>query len=183
MNIYSLLLIALALSLDAFGVSISIGMCNCMARKHKIRFSISFGFFQFLFSFIGAYIGFLFNTYIASVPQLIGGIVVSTVGVFMVKEGFNKRAETILLDPKMYIVLGASVSIDALVVGFTIFNKILNYSVIISQTLFIGFVSVTISCIGFIISRYLRKIDLITKYSDFIGGMILILFGLKMMFF
>lgn len=183
MGIYSLLLIALALSLDAFGVAISIGMCNCMVRRHKIKFCFSFGFFQFLFSFIGAYAGFLFNTYVAAVPQVIGGMVISAVGIFMIKEGFEKKSDTLLLDPKMYIVLGASVSIDALVVGFTVFNNISDHAVIISQTLFIGFVSGVISCIGFIISRYLRKINIITKYSDFVGGIILTLFGLKMMFF
>ena len=183
MDIYSLFLIALALSLDAFGVAISIGLCNCMARKHKIKFCFSFGFFQFLFSLIGAYIGLLFNTYVASVPQLIGGMIISIVGVFMIKEGFEKKSDTLLLDPKMYIVLGASVSIDALVVGFTVFSNILNYTEILSQTLFIGFVTGVLSCAAFIISRYLRKIDVITKYSDFVGGIILILFGLKMMFF
>lgn len=183
MDIYSLFLIALALSLDAFGVAISIGICNCMSRRNKIKFCFSFGFFQFLFSLIGAYAGFLFNTYVACVPEIIGGIIISVVGVFMIKEGFENKANNLLLDPKMYIVLGASVSIDALVVGFTVFNNISSHFEILSQTLFIGFITGVISCIGFIISRYLRKIDIITKYADFVGGTILMLFGLKMMFF
>lgn len=183
MNIYSLFLIALALSLDAFGVAISIGICNCMTRRNKIKFCFSFGFFQFLFSLVGAYAGFLFNTYIACVPEIIGGAVISVVGVFMIKEGFENNADNLLLDPRMYIVLGTSVSIDALVIGFTVFNNISNHTLILVQTIFIGFVTFAISCIGFIISRYLRKIDIVTKYANFVGGTILLLFGLKMMFF
>lgn len=183
MDIYSLFIIALALSLDAFGVAISIGICRCMKRGNKIKFCFSFGFFQFLFSLLGSYLGLLFNTYIASVPKIIGGVIISVVGVLMIKDGFEKKSENLLLNPKIYIILGASVSIDALVIGFTVFNNISNHAEIFAQTLFIGFVSGCMSCIGFIISRYLRKIEVVTKYANFVGGMILLLFGLKMMFF
>lgn len=183
MDISSLLVIAVALSLDAFGVAISIGITKGVQNRNKAIFCISFGFFQFLFSLIGAYAGFLFNTYIASVPKIIGGIVIALVGVIMIKEGLEEKNENLLLHPKMYIILGISVSIDAMVIGFTALNKIQNFSGILWQTLFIGVVTLIISAVGFIISKYLRKIEMISKYADFIGGIILIIFGLKMMLF
>lgn len=104
MNIYSLFVVAIALSLDAFGVALSIGLDSCVKRKNKLLFAISFGFFQFLCTFIGAYSGFLFNTYITYVPQIIGGMIIAFVGAFMIKEGFDNKEEKLLLNFKMYFV-------------------------------------------------------------------------------
>lgn len=90
-SIYSLFMIALALALDAFGVSLSIGLNPEVKYKNKIWFCLSFGFFQFILSFIGAYLGFLFNTYILAIPQLVGGVIMTIVGLLMLKDGKNKK--------------------------------------------------------------------------------------------
>jgi len=82
----------------------------------------------------------------------------------------------------MYLILGVSVSIDAMVVGFTVLNNITNV-ILLKDTLFIGGVTLVMVAIAFIISKYLKKIELIGRYADYIGGVILIIFGLKMMFF
>lgn len=182
MDLYPLFTIALALSLDAFGVALCIGLNNQTRLVNKIGFIISFAFFQFLFSYIGAYAGFLFNTYIAAMPSIIGGMIISLVGVLMIKEGFENGGKCPLLKIKMYFVLGVSVSIDAMVVGFTVLNNITNV-VLFKDTLFIGGITLVMSTLAFIISRYLKKVEVIGRYADYIGGVILIIFGLKMMFF
>lgn len=183
MDIKSLFIIAVALSLDAFGVAISIGISRGIYRRNKIIFALSFGFFQFLFSFVGAYAGFLFNTYVALVPKIVGGIIISIVGVLMIKEGFEDKNENFLLNPKMYIVIGTSVSIDALVIGFTALDKIKSLGNLAFETVFIGLVTFFLSLAGFIIARYLKKLDIVAKYADFLGGTILIVFGIKMILF
>lgn len=86
-------------------------------------------------------------------------------------------------DPKMYIILGISVSIDAVVIGFTVLNKISSSLIIFSDTIYIGIVTFIFSAVGFFIARYLKRIQLIEKYADYLGGIILIAFGLKMIFF
>ena len=182
MDLYSLFIVALALSLDAFGVALCIGLNKQTRFRNKIGFIISFGFFQFLFSYIGAFAGFLFNTYVAAMPSIIGGMIIAIVGVIMIKEGFENQGQCPLLKPKMYFILGASVSIDAMVVGFTVLNNITKV-VLFENTLFIGVVTLVMSTVAFIISRFLKKIDFIGRYADYIGGIILIVFGLKMMFF
>ena len=182
MGFYELLIIALALSLDAFGVALGIGLNDKARFNNKIAFAISFGFFQFLFAFVGAFAGFLFNTYVAAVPNIIGGIIIALVGVLMIKEGLEDKDECPLLNAKMYIVLGISVSIDAMVVGFTAFNKVLSNTILLQDTLFIGIVTFIMSIGAFFISRYLKRIEAVGKYADYIGGVILILFGLKMIF-
>ncbi len=182
MEIRSLIMISVALALDAFGVALSIGL-NCEVKtKHKGYFVLSFGFFQFLFSFLGAYIGYIFNSF-ASVPNTIGGLVIILVGIMMIKEGFEEKEECILIKPKMYLILGISVSIDALVVGFITLNSIIGPMALFIDTLFIGLVTVFLSSLGFILSKSLNKIKFIAKYADFIGGIILIGFGIKMIFF
>ncbi|MDP4143766.1 MAG: manganese efflux pump [Bacillota bacterium] len=182
MTLYTLFFIALALSLDAFGVALSIGLNNHVKFRNKIQFIVSFGFFQFLFSIIGAYSGFLFNTYIASVPQVIGGGIISVVGVLMIKEGMEDKRENLLVDSKIYALLGISVSIDALVVGFTAFSSINSSASIFANTIFVGIVTIVMSSLAFFISMYLKRIAMVSKYADYVGGVILIIFGIKMMF-
>ena len=182
MNFISLIFISLALSLDAFGVALCIGLNNQVKRENKIKFALSFGFFQFLFAIIGAYGGFLFNTYIAAIPNVIGGITICIVGIMMIKEGYNNQGDCPLLNPKMYIIIGISVSIDAMVIGFTTLNNIGSSYQILRNTMFIGITTFIMSILAFIISRYLKKIQLLEKYANYIGGIILILFGIKMMF-
>ena len=183
MNTYSLFLVGLALSLDAFGVALSIGLNRKVRFSNRLIFSLSFGFFQFLFSFIGAYAGVLFNTYITSVPGIIGGIIILIVGVLMIKEGMDEKEECLLFTPKMYIVLGVSVSIDAMVVGFSVLSVLADNYVILQNTSLIGLITLIISGIAFILSRFLNRIAIISRYADYIGGIILLLFGLKMIFF
>lgn len=183
MSFNSLLLMSLALSLDAFALSLSIGLNNRIKFKNKFNFSLSFGFFQFLFFVIGSYSGLLFNTYIASVPQIVGGAIVIIVGVLMIKEGsFNKDCN-ILLKAKMYFILGICVSIDAIVIGFTVFNDIKNFTTVLANIIFIAVITFFMSIIAFILAKYLRKIEKAKEYADYIGGIIIVFFGIKMIFF
>lgn len=180
-EIYSLFIISLALALDAFGVSLSIGLNPAVKRKSKIWFCISFAFFQFLLSYIGAFLGYLFNTYILSIPKIIGGIIIAIVGILMLKEDMDNN-NNILINKKMYLILGISVSIDAAVIGFTALNSITVFFVLLEATVFIGLITLIMCITAFIIANHLRKINVISKYADYVGGVILILFGLKMIF-
>lgn len=183
MEFYALTLIAIALSLDAFGVAMSLGLNENLKIKNKMQFAFSFGLFQFLFAFAGAYFGLLFNEYIVSVPNIVGGIIITGVGAYMVKEGYEKKEECLLIKPGMPLILGISVSIDAMVIGFTVLNKIKNSLILLQNTLYIGLITFIFSVFAFFISKYLRKINILEKYSDYIGGIILIIFGLKMIIF
>lgn len=183
MDIYSLFFIALALSLDAFGVMLCIGLNKRLPIRNKFLFILSFGFFQFLFSYLGAYAGLFFNVYIVAVPKIVGGVIIALVGLLMVKEGMEKDDCKVLNDRKMYYILGISVSIDAAVIGFTVLNNISNHMNTFLQTIFIGLITLIMCTLSLLISKYLRKIDLIAKYADYLGGVILIIFGIKMIFF
>lgn len=91
MKFYDVSIIAIALSLDAFGVALSIGLEEQLKFRNKLLFAFSFGLFQFLFSIGGAYAGIFFTTYVAALPKVIGGALIGTVGILMIKEGFQKK--------------------------------------------------------------------------------------------
>lgn len=183
MNIKDVIVVGVALAMDAMGVSISIGLNSKVDRINKFGFIFSFAFFQFLLFYIGGLGGHLFVTYVTSIPNIIGGIIIGLVGVMMIKEGFesDKNDNGILFKKYMYVLLGISVSIDALVVGFTAFNNINTYELLLVNSIIIGVITMIICTTGFYLCRLIRKIKVIAKYSDFLGGSILIIFAIKML--
>ena len=125
MNIYMVIIIGIALAMDALGVSISIGENSSVNREKKIQYIICFGFFQFLFILIGGTLGYYFDSYIVAIPNVLGGIVIGIVGILMLIDGKKESNNSVLVEDKMLIVLGVSVSIDAFVVGFSLTFKTL----------------------------------------------------------
>ncbi|MPQ44048.1 manganese efflux pump MntP family protein [Clostridium tarantellae] len=182
MGIESIMLIGLALAMDASAIALSIGINPSVSKKGKVMFALSFAFFQCILSFIGAYGGIVFETYVATIPNIIGGMIISFVGVMMIKEGMENKEESILDKFKMYIILGISVSIDALVIGFTALSYTNDMSILFTNSLIIGIITLILSSFAFVFSKLVKKIKFIAKYADYIGGIILFLFGLKMMF-
>lgn len=184
MEIKDVIIVGIALAMDAMGVSISIGLNSKVDRSNKFIFILSFAFFQFLFFYLGGVGGYLFETYIAKISNIAGGLIIGAVGVMMIREGFQNddKDESMLLKKYMYLVLGMSVSIDALVVGFTAFNNINTYIQMYFDSLIVGLITMIICTTGFYLCRIIRKISVIAKYSDFLGGVILILFAIEMLF-
>ncbi len=182
----AIFLIPIALALDAFGVSLSLGFSNKYRFKQLIAFCLSFGFFQFLFSFIGGIFGDFFNSHILTIPKVIGGIVILIVGIMMLREAFldDDSQEECLnkgLFDNLYITLGISVSIDALVVGFTAYN-LYTFKLIFLNTLLVGVITLMLCVFAVLLSLRLRRLSFVSRYADFLGGAILIIFGLRMIF-
>ena len=101
----------------------------------------------------------------------------------MILEGLKQKEKSIFLNKSMYFILGISVSIDALFIGFTTLTYISNLFYLFMSSLFIGLITAIICSLGVILSKYIKKISIISSYADYIGGIILILFGFKMLFF
>lgn len=181
MGVIQLLIISFAVGLDAFGVALSLGITGVNTRKSKFLFSLSFGFFQFLFAFFGGFTGEVFITYVAIIPKVIGGVIISIVGVLMIKEGFEEKNEKMKIENKLYFILGISVSIDSLIIGFTMFGA-LKSVMLLRYTLIIGIVAFIMTMMAFVLSKYLKNIPIINRYANYIGGVILFFFGMKMMF-
>lgn len=180
MNFQDVIIIAIALAMDAFGVVIGIGVNSSLQKKHKIKFVISFTFFQFLFAYIGGIFGYLFDIYITSIPQVVGGIIMAAIGTLMILDGLKEKENDILIKNSTCIILGISVSIDAFVIGFTAFHVWGISMTLFINCIFIGLVTAFMCTLGFILCRYIKKLNFISKYANFFGGAALIFFGLKM---
>ncbi|MGL5084143.1 MAG: manganese efflux pump MntP family protein [Clostridium sp.] len=185
MELKDVVIIGIALAMDALGVTISLGLNTKTKRSSKVKCIYSFAIFQCLFILVGGIAGNFFDTYIASIPSLIGGIIIAIVGVVMIVEGMKSGEEesSILEKRFMHIVLGISVSIDALVVGFTAFHHAGSYIMLTLNSIMVGLITLLICVLGFYLCKYVRKIKFISGYADFLGGIILIIFGVKMIFF
>lgn len=181
-NIGQVMLIGLALAMDAFGVAIGIGLSEKNNRYKDKAYILSFGFFQFLLSLLGGSFGYFFNTYIVSVPKILGGIVIAIVGILMIIDSTVKTSKPVLLKKSMVIILGISVSIDALVIGFTVLNQFCSFYLLYLNCLIIGLITVLLSTIAFFLCLYFSKIKFFTKYSNYLGGVVLIIFAIKMIF-
>lgn len=185
MNLRDIIIVGVALAMDAVGVSLSIGLNSRVSRGKKIAFILFFAIFQFLLFFLGGVGGHLFQRYITAIPSIIGGVAIAIVGIMMIKEGIENddKDESILLKKGMVLILGLSVSIDAFVIGFIAFNNIISILTMVSDALIVGAITLILCLAAFYLCRYIRKIEFISKYADFLGGIILIIFAIKMIFF
>lgn len=183
MSIYYIIIIGVALSMDAFGVALGLGLNSVLKRNNKLKFIVSFSSFQFLFTFLGGISGHLFDVYITNIPSLAGGIVMCSIGVLMIIDGLKEKESNILIKDSTCIILGISVSIDALVIGFTTFCKVNSIVVLGVNSIFIGLITLFLSTVAFFICRYIKRVSFMSKYADFLGGIALIIFGIKVILF
>lgn len=183
MSTVYVIIMALALAMDAFGVTLGIGVSSLVNRNQKIKYLFYFSFFQFFFALLGGTFGYFFDTYIVTIPSILGGIIIAFVGLLMIIDGRKADNTSILCNSKMSIVIGVSVSIDALVLGFTSLNHLGSSMVLIVDCLLIGLVTLTLCTIGFFICKYIRKVDFVCKYANYLGGLALIFLAIKMILF
>jgi len=183
MNLYDVVIIGIALAMDAFGVSLGIGLNPILKKEHKTKLVLSFAFFQFLFTYVGGSLGYLFDTYITNISSIAGGIIMGIVGILIIIDGFKQKEKELLIKNSTCIILGISVSIDALVIGFTAFHRVSRNLLLFVNSVLVGLITLFICSLGFFICRYIKKIKFVTTYANFFAGIALIFFGFKMIFF
>ena len=97
MSLFEIFLLAVGLSMDAFAVSLCKGLA---AKKAGIRecliCGIWFGIFQGLMPFIGYLISSWFEKWISIVAPWVAFILLSIIGINMIREAFSEEEEAIL---------------------------------------------------------------------------------------
>ncbi len=179
-----LFLLGVGLSMDAFAVSVCKGLgMRKLDKKQALIIGLYFGGFQALMPLIGWLLGSQFQQYITSIDHWIAFILLGFIGGKMMVEAVREwnEEETVEvmdapIDHKNMFVLAVATSIDALAVGITF--AFLNTPIIEAITI-IGITTMVLSIIGVIVgnffgSRYKSK-------AEFIGGLILVLLGLKIL--
>ena len=133
--------------MDAFAVAISKGL-SMQQKNFKDMLAVGgfFGVFQAAMPLIGYLLGIQFEQYIASVDHWVALIVLSAIGVNMIRESRDKsEAVNGSIKLKSMIVLSLATSIDALAIGVTFAFLQVN---IFPAVLMIGIVTLIISLIG-----------------------------------
>ena len=179
MTFIELLLIAIGLSMEAFSVSICKGLTT---KKFSWRMALLcglwFGFFQALMPVIGYFLGAQFQELIEAYDHWIAFGLLFLIGANMIREALSKKEESANgdLDVKTMFLLAIATSIDALAVGvsFACIQVKLWSSVLI-----IGITTFLFSVLGVKIGNVFgSKYE---KSAGIIGGIILILIGLKIL--
>ncbi len=179
MTFIELLLIAIGLSMDAFSVSICKGLTT---KKFSWRMALVcglwFGFFQALMPIIGYFLGAQFQEMIEAYDHWIAFGLLFLIGANMIREAVwgKEESQDGSLGFKTMLLLAIATSIDALAVGvsFACIRVKLWSSVIV-----IGLTTFAFSVLGVKIGNVFgSKYE---KSAGIIGGIILILIGLKIL--
>lgn len=178
MGLLELFVLAVGLSMDAFAVSICKGLSlGEIKPKHMCIAGVWFGGFQALMPLIGYFLGSFFAEAITKYDHWIAFVLLVLIGGNMIKEAFGKEEElNNAMDVKTMLLLAVATSIDALAVGVTF--AFLQVQIVPAIT-FIGVVTFVFSAVGIKIGSIFG-----TKYkskAEFVGGVILILIGLKIL--
>lgn len=179
MGILEIFLIGVGLSMDAFAVSVCKGLSmKKLDWKKAIIIALYFGVFQAVMPVIGYFLGTTFENLVTQIDHWIAFILLGIIGANMIKEALGKESENSndKVDFKTMIVLAIATSIDALAVGITFaFLK----TEILSAVTMIGIITFILSLIGVKIGNKFG--DKYEKKAEFLGGVILILIGVKIL--
>lgn len=179
MGAIEILLISIGLAMDAFAVSVCKGLAmKKMSWKKSIIIGLYFGAFQAIMPTIGFFLGTTFERFITNVDHWIAFILLVGIGINMIKEAFNKESENRNdnVDMKTMLVLSIATSIDALAIGITFACLKIH---IVMPVITIGLITFIISVIGVKIGN--RFGDKYGKKAEIMGGVILILLGIKIL--
>ncbi len=185
MTIADILWIGVGLSMDAFAVSMCQGLCmKQLSLRHAFVTALLFGGFQALMPFLGFALGSTFASFVTIGPWIACGLLV-LIGGKMIWDAFHEddaEADQSLADLGKLLLLAVATSIDAFAVGvsFSMQKTIVwlhgGTSIFFAVAL-IGCTTFVLSLVGVLLGhrfglRYRKR-------ATILGGIILILIGLK----
>ena len=191
MTIAEIMLIGAALSMDAFSVSLSSGMVYPnLTRARRFMMPVMFGIFQGLMPMAGYFLGYWFRDIISRWQVPISLVILGLIGINMIRDGIKSddgEHEDKQLTKLALIALAIATSIDAFAVGVSFAASGVGVSLTpITQNIFV--VSSAIAATTFVLCLAALPLGKAVsgKLGDraqILGGAILILIGIKNMFF
>ncbi len=183
MGIVEILILGVGVSMDAFAVSVCKGLLvGKTNKKGMFLCGIWFGGFQAIMPLIGFFIGSLFSNAIVAVDHWVAFILLSLIGINMLKEAFLEEKDccdknTADFSVKTMFTMAIATSIDALAVGVSL--AMTGNVNIWAAVLNIGVITFVISSAGVKIGSVFG--DRFGKKAQFTGGIILIVLGIKIL--
>ena len=192
MMIAEILLIGAALSMDAFSVSLSSGMVYPhLTRARRLMMPVMFGIFQGIMPAAGYFLGYWFRDIISRWQGPISLVILGLIGLNMIRDGIKADDDGEHEDKQLtiaaLIALAVATSIDAFAVGVSFAASGVSVSLTpLMQNIF--FVSSLIAATTFVLCLIALPVGRAVsgKLGDraqILGGVILIIIGIKNMFF
>lgn len=178
MPLPTILLLALAMGTDAFSMCLGVGMTG-VRRAQILLISVTVLFFHIIMPLIGWYVGHLAGNLVGRAAAIAGSLILIYLGSRMLWNVYRHDRE----EPKValvngwgLIVLSASVSMDALSVGFTLGTHRVNL-ILVAVTF--GIVAGLMTFSGLWLGRILGR--WVGEKAQLAGGIILVGIGIKLM--
>lgn len=172
-------ILAVALSMDAFAVSIGLGAKhNNKTISLGIMAAIYFGVFQGIMPLIGYLGGKGVLNWVDSYASWIAFLLLLLIGIKMIYESCSKGIEEGIakITHRVMFLLAIATSIDAMAAGFSL--TILNVNPFIACFI-IGMITFFFSGLGIYIGS--RSGTYLESKAEFLGGLVLILIGVKIL--
>ncbi len=180
MEILTIIFLAIGLSFDSFAVSVCSGLNLPHIRFFQAaKIAVFLALFQAFMPLIGWLVGNSIKSLIEPVDHWIAFGLLSLIGGKMIIESFINPASREIRNPlhiRVILMLSLATSIDALAVGFS-FATLLKK--IVLAVFIIGAVTFTASMLGILLGK--KTGPKTRKYSEIVGGLILISIGTKIL--
>ena len=191
MNYSAVFLVSIALGIDAFSVAIGIGLAGIKRREIYLVSGVVCLFHIFM-PLLGLSLGTYLGQVAGPIASVIGALVLITIGVSTIWENLrglgwvgrgNSSPGSIVSDvinignPLSLAVMAASVSLDALTVGFGLGTLQVDLTLTVIT---MGLVAGIMTAAGLSFGKRLNRT--IGEKAEILGGAILVLIGLKFLF-
>ncbi|MCL6612686.1 MAG: manganese efflux pump MntP family protein [Peptococcaceae bacterium] len=178
MSFPTIILLALALGTDAFSMCLGIGMAG-VRRGQVLLISATVLFFHILMPLAGWYAGSLAGSLAGRAAGVAGALVLVYLGARMIWDVYGHGREeprVVLVNTPGLLVLAASVSMDALSVGFTLGTQRVNLALAAGT---FGIVAGLMTFAGLWLGGLLGR--WVGEKAQLAGGLILIGIGVKIL--
>jgi manganese efflux pump family protein len=174
----SILVIALGLSADCFAVALSSSISKRnLPLWQGLRVALFFGVFQAAMTLLGWWAGSRILQYIEHYDHWVAFGLLVFVGGKMIWESLHEKEQSTDITKWRYLfILAVATSLDALAVGLSFAFLQVNLAL---ASITIGAVAFIISIGGFLGGKKLG--ELVGKRAEIIGGVILIIIGLRIL--
>jgi putative Mn2+ efflux pump MntP len=180
LRLLEIVLIALGLAMDACAVAVGCGASGqARGARAGFRLAFHFGLFQFMMPVVGWLAGMRLERFVVPWDHWIAFVLLTFVGVRMIRAGLNPRSEHRAGDPSRgfnLVMLAMATSIDALAIGLSL--AMLRVSIWYPSVV-IGVVTMGVSLAGFQFGSALGVS--FGKRMEIAGGVILCLIGLRIL--
>lgn len=182
MSVLELIVLGIALAMDAFAVTISnTFVFKKLTRKRSVLMPLFFGAFQGLMPLIGYFVGSLVSSVISQYAGIITFVILGFLGGKMiwdtVHENDDENAQEQTFTVSIVFFQAIATSIDALAVGVSFAALSVN---IVEASSIIALTTALCCVVALITGR--RFGTMLGDRASMVGGIVLILIGLKSLF-